>query len=439
MPGPDLHRSIDAVWRMESAKIIGGLTRILRDVGRAEELAQDALVLALQKWPGTGVPENPGAWLMTAAKRRALDQLRRGKMLERKHAELARELEALQDSAAAGVEEAADDHVGDDLLRLIFISCHPILPPEARVALTLRLLGGLSTGEIARAFLVPETTVAQRIVRAKQTLRDAAVPFEVPRGPDLAARLSSVLEVVYLIFNEGYAATAGDDWMRPSLCEEALRLGRILAALVPDEPEAHGLVALMEIQASRTRARTGPSGEPILLLDQDRAKWDPLLIGRGFKALERAEGPDGALGPYALQGAIAACHARARAASDTDWSRIAALYGALALISPSPIVELNRAVAVGMASGPAEGLALVDALLAEPQLRGYHHLPAVRGDLLVKLGRREEARIEFERAASLTRNARERDVLLARARDCASDTAPGASEREAEGRSPHRG
>jgi RNA polymerase sigma factor (sigma-70 family) len=420
MPGPEIHRTIDAVWRMESAKIIGALTRILRDVGRAEELAQDALVLALEKWPESGLPDNPAAWLMTAAKRRAIDHLRRGKMLERKHAEIARELEELQESSAAGIEAAADDHVGDDLLRLIFISCHPILSPEARVALTLRLLGGLTTDEIARAFLVPEATIAQRIVRAKKSLGDAKVPFEVPRGPDLATRLASVLEVLYLIFNEGYSATTGDDWMRPSLCEEALRLGRVLAELVPGEPEAHGLVALMEIQASRTRARTGPSGEPILLLDQDRARWDPLLIRRGLQALDRAEQLGGALGPYALQGAIAACHARARAAGDTDWGRIAALYGALSAVAPSPIVELNRAVAVGMARGPAEGLALIDRLLDEPQLRGYHLLPAVRGDLLVKLGRREEARAEFERAASLTRNARERGVLLARARDGAT-------------------
>lgn len=420
MPGPDIHRTIDAVWRMESAKIIGGLARILRDVGRAEELAQDALVLALEKWPEAGLPDNPGAWLMAAAKRRAIDQLRRGKMLERKHAEIARELEELQESAAASIETAADDPVGDDLLRLIFISCHPILSPEARVALTLRLLGGLATDEIARAFLVPETTIAQRIVRARKSLGDAKVPFEVPRGADLATRLSSVLEVVYLIFNEGYSATAGDDWMRPSLCEEALRLGRILAELVPREPEVHGLVALMEIQASRARARTGPAGEPVLLLDQDRARWDPLLIRRGLAALDRAERRGGALGPYALQGAIAACHARALAATDTDWGRIAALYGALAAVAPSPIVELNRAVAVGMASGPAEGLALVDALRDAPQLRGYHLLPAARGDLLAKAGRREEARAEFERAASLTRNTRERGVLLARARDCAA-------------------
>ncbi len=418
MPGPEIHRTLDAVWRMESAKIIGALTRILRDVGRAEELAQDALVLALEKWPQSGVPDNPGAWLMAAAKHRAIDHLRRGRMLERKHEEIARELEEAQESSAAGIEAAADDHVGDDLLRLIFISCHPLLSPEARVALTLRLLGGLTTDEIARAFLVQETTIAQRIVRAKRALGEAKVPFEVPRGPDLAARLSSVFEVVYLIFNEGYSATAGDDWMRPSLCEEAMRLGRILAELVPEEPEAHGLVALMEIQASRARARTGPSGEPVLLLDQDRVLWDQLLIRRGLEALDRAERLGGALGPYALQGAIAACHARARAAGDTDWGRIAALYGALAAVAPSPIVELNRAVAVGMASGPAAGLALVDALLAEPQLGGYHLLPAVRGDLLVKLGRFEEARSEFERAATLTRNARERGVLLARARAC---------------------
>jgi RNA polymerase sigma factor (sigma-70 family) len=421
MPGPDIHRTVAAVWRMESARIIGGLTRILRDVGRAEELAQDALVLALERWPESGVPDNPGAWLMAAAKRRALDQLRRGKMLERNHAEVARELADRQESAAAGIETAADDPVGDDSLRLIFIACHPILSPEARVALTLRLLGGLATDEIARAFLVPEATVAQRIVRAKKALAEARVPFEVPRGAELAPRLASVLEVVYLIFNEGYSATAGDDWMRPSLCEEALRLGRILTALVPGEPEAHGLVALMEIQASRAGARTGPSGEPILLLDQNRALWDQLLIRRGLEALDQAERLGGASGPYALQAAIAACHARARLGSDTDWARIAALYGTLAAVSPSPVVELNRAVAVGMADGPAAGLALVDALHSEPQLRSYHLLPAVRGDLLARLGRLGEARSEFERAALLTRNTREREVLLARARACAAD------------------
>jgi len=418
MSRPELHRTIEAVWRIESAKIIGGLARILRDVGLAEELAQDALVLALETWRHSGIPDNPGAWLMAAAKRRAIDHLRRGKMLKRKHAEIARELEELQETAAESVEAAADDHVGDDLLRLIFTACHPVLSPEARVALTLRLLGGLTTDEIARAFLVAERTIAQRIVRAKRILAEKQIPFEVPRGGELAARLSSVLEVIYLIFNEGYSATRGDDWMRPALCEEALRLGRILAELAPEEPEVHGLVALMEIQASRARARTGPTGEPVLLLDQDRSRWDQLLIRRGLKALERAENLGGVLGSYALQAAIAACHARARAATETDWGRIAALYGALAAVAPSPVVELNRAVAIGMANGPAAGLALLDTLLGEPQLRGYHLLPAVRGDLLVKLGRLEEARTEFERAASLTRNSRERGVLLARAREC---------------------
>ena len=423
MPGPEIHRTIDAVWRMESAKIIGGLARILRDVGRAEELSQDALVLALEKWPESGIPDNPGAWLMAAAKRRAIDHLRRGRMLERKRALIARELESLQETAAARIEAAADDDVGDDVLRLIFTACHPVLSPEARVALTLRLLGGLTTDEIARAFLATESAIAQRIVRAKKTLGDAEAPFEVPRGDDLAPRLSSVLEVVYLIFNEGYAATAGDDWMRPALCEEALRLGRILAGLVPAEPEVHGLLALMEIQASRSRARTGASGEPILLLDQDRARWDPLLIHRGFSALGRAEQLGGAFGPYALQAAIAACHARARTAGETDWARIASLYGALAAVAPSPIVELNRAVALGMSNGPSEGLAIVDSLRSEPQLRSYHLLPAVRGDLLSKLGRLEEARTEFERAASLTRNSREREVLLDRARGCGAPSA----------------
>jgi RNA polymerase sigma factor (sigma-70 family) len=407
------HSAIDAVWRIESAKIIAALARMVRDVGLAEELAQDALLAALERWPDSGIPDNPGAWLMATAKNRALDHFRHNKILERKHEELAGEMELEQEIAAADLEacliERIDDDIGDDLLRLVFTACHPVLSTEARVALTLRLLGGLTTDEIARAFLVPEPTVAQRIVRAKRTLAEARVPFEVPRKDELAARLASVLEVVYLVFNEGYSATAGDDWMRPALCEEALRLGRILAELAPKEPEVHGLVALMEIQASRAPARIGPSGEPILLLDQDRARWDHLLVRRGLAAR-------GALGPYALQAAIAACHARARTAAETDWARIAALYDALAQIAPSPVVELNRAVAVAMAFGPAEGLALVDALLSEPSLKNYHLLPAVRGDLLAKLGRADEARAEFERAASLTRNARERKLLLDRAR-----------------------
>jgi RNA polymerase sigma-70 factor (ECF subfamily) len=411
----DTHRAIDAVWRIESARLIAGLARIVRDVGLAEELAQDALVVALEKWPESGVPDNPGAWLMATAKNRALDRLRRGKVVERKHEELGRELEARQAMAVADFEAAVDDDIGDDLLRLIFTACHPVLSMEARVALTLRLLGGLTTEEIARAFLVPDATIAQRIVRAKRTLAETRVPFEVPRGEELAARLASVLGVIYLIFNEGYAATAGDDWMRPSLCEDALRLGRILAELAPDEPEVHGLVALMEIQASRARARVGPSGEPVLLLDQDRTRWDHLLVHRGLTALARAEALGGTLGPYALQAAIAACHARARTAAETDWLRIAALYDALAQLTPSPIVDLNRAVAVGMAFGPAAGLELVDALVSEPSLRAYHLLPAVRGDLLAKLGRLAEARTEFERAAALTRNARERELLLGRA------------------------
>jgi RNA polymerase sigma factor (sigma-70 family) len=414
------HSAIDAVWRIESAKIIAALARMVRDVGLAEELAQDALLAALERWPDSGIPDNPGAWLMATAKNRALDHFRHNKILERKHEELAGEMELEQEIAAADLEacliERIDDDIGDDLLRLVFTACHPVLSTEARVALTLRLLGGLTTDEIARAFLVPEPTVAQRIVRAKRTLAEARVPFEVPRKDELAARLASVLEVVYLVFNEGYSATAGDDWMRPALCEEALRLGRILAELAPKEPEVHGLVALMEIQASRAPARIGPSGEPVLLLDQDRARWDHLLVRRGLAALERAETLSGALGPYALQAAIAACHARARTAAETDWARIAALYDALAQIAPSPVVELNRAVAVAMAFGPAEGLALVDALLSEPSLKNYHLLPAVRGDLLAKLGRADEARAEFERAASLTRNARERKLLLDRAR-----------------------
>jgi RNA polymerase sigma factor (sigma-70 family) len=412
----DTHRAINAVWRIESARLIAGLAHLVRDVGVAEDLAQEALVAALERWPESGIPDKPGAWLMATAKHRAIDLLRRNRLLERKHEELGRELEVERDLTSADLDAAIDDGIGDDLLRLVFISCHPVLSTEARVALTLRLLGGLGTEEIARAFLVPEATVAQRIVRAKRVLAEKRVPFEVPRGEELAARLSSVLEVVYLIFNEGYAATAGGDWMRPALCEDALRLGRILAGLVPQEPEVHGLVALMEIQASRARARTGPSGEPILLLDQDRTRWDQLLVRRGLAALERAEALlGGARGPYALQAAIAACHARARTPEETDWPRIASLYDALARAVPSPVVELNRAVAVAMASGPAAGLELVDALTAEPSLRSYHLLPSVRGDLLGKLGRFDEARAECERAASLTRNARERELLLARA------------------------
>ena len=412
------HGAIDAVWRIESARIIAGLTRIVRDVGLAEELAQDALVAALEQWPESGIPDNPGAWLMATAKHRAIDRFRRNKLLERKHEELGRELKTQQQMAMADFDTASDDDIGDDLLRLVFISCHPVLSPEARVALTLRLLGGLTTDEIARAFLVPEPTVAQRIVRAKRTLSEARVPFEVPRGPDLAARLSSVLEVIYLVFNEGYSATSGEDWMRPALCEDALRLGRILAELVPNEPEVHGLVALMEIQASRSRARVSSSGEPILLLDQDRAHWDQLLIRRGLAALDRAERLGGRQGPYALQAAIAACHARALTPKETDWARIAALYDALAQLMPSPIVELNRAVAVSMAFGPAAGLELIDKLTSDSSLKSYHLLPSVRGDLLRKLGRIDEARAEFERAAALTRNARERGLLLERAQAC---------------------
>jgi RNA polymerase sigma factor (sigma-70 family) len=413
----DTHRAVDAVWRIESAKLIAGLTRIVRDVGLAEDLAQDALVAALERWPETGVPDNPGAWLMATAKHRAIDTFRRTERIERKHEELGYELESRQETMVRELDEAIDDDIGDDLLRLVFMSCHPVLSREARIALTLRLLGGLATDEIARAFLVPEATIAQRIVRAKRTLADAHVPFEVPRGAELASRLSSVLEVIYLVFNEGYSATAGDDLVRPALCEDALRLGRILAGLSPEEPEVHGLVALMEIQASRLRARTGPSGEPILLMDQDRGRWDQLLIRRGLAALERAERLGGANGPYALQAAIVACHARARAADETDWRRIAALYDALAAVVPSPIVELNRAVAVGMAFGPAEGLDIIDSVAHEPALKEYHLVPAARADMLEKLGRREEARKEFERAAAMTRNARERDLMLKRARD----------------------
>jgi RNA polymerase sigma-70 factor (ECF subfamily) len=424
----ETHRAINAVWRIESARLIAGLARIVRDVGLAEELAQDALVAALEQWPKSGIPDKPGAWLMATAKHRALDLLRRGKRIERKHEELGQELEASQALAVPDLDAALDDDVGDDLLRLVFTACHPILSTEARVALTLRLLGGLTTEEIARAYLVPEPTVAQRIVRAKRTLAEARVPFEVPHGAELAARLSSVLQVIYLIFNEGYSATVGDDWMRPGLCEDALRLGRILAGLAPQEPEVHGLVALMEIQASRMGARVGPSGEPILLLDQNRARWDHLLIRRGLAALERAEKLSATPGPYVLQAAIAACHARARTAAETDWTRIAALYEALARIAPSPIVELNRAVALAMAFGPAVGLELVDELTSEPALEDYHLLPSVRGDLLSKLGRFDEARAEFERAASLTRNTRERALLLERAASCA--VAPGGKHRE---------
>jgi RNA polymerase sigma-70 factor (ECF subfamily) len=414
----DSHRAIDAVWRIESARVIAGLARIVGDVGLAEDLAQDALVAALEQWPESGVPDNPGAWLMATAKHRAIDQLRHRKLLDRKHEELAYELEARQETAP-DFDAAIDDDIGDDLLRLMFTACHPVLSTEARVALTLRLLGGLTTPEIARAFLVPEPTIAQRIVRAKRTLAEARVPFEVPRGAELASRLSSVLDVIYLVFNEGYSATAGDDWVRPALCEDALRLGRILAELAPHEPEVHGLVALMEIQASRLHARVGPSGEPILLLDQDRARWDHLLIQRGLAALDRAEAFGAALGPYALQAAIAACHARARTPEDTDWTRITALYDALAQLTPSPVVELNRGVAYSMAFGPAAGLEIVDAVAADPALEAYHLLPTVRGDLLSKLGRFDEARAEFERAASLTRNSRERELLVARATACA--------------------
>ena len=460
----ETHRAIDAVWRIEAAKLIAGLARIVRDVGLAEDLAQDALVAALEQWPASGVPDNPGAWLMAVAKRRAIDLLRRRTLLERKQEELGREIAAQLEAAAPDLDAAIDDGGGDDLLRLIFIACHPVLSREARVALTLRLLGSLTTEEIARAFLVPEPTVAQRIVRAKRTLAEARVPFEVPRGPELAARLSSVLEVIYLVFNEGYSATAGEDLMRPALCEDALRLGRILAELVPQEAEVHGLVALMEIQASRSAARIGPSGEPVLLVDQDRARWDHLLIRRGLTALaqadalggadgsyalqaaiaachahartaeetdwsriaalERAEKLGGAHGQYALQAAIAACHARARTAGETDWERIVALYDALAQLMPSPIVELNRAVAITMAFGPDAGLEIVDGLVDDPALRAYHLLPSVRGDLLARLGRHDEARAEFERAAALTRNARVRELLLERAAECARESVP---------------
>ena len=413
----DVHRTIDAIWRIESPKLIAGLARIVRDVGIAEELAQDAIVAALEQWPKSGVPDNPGAWLMATAKRRAIDRLRRNTVLQRKHEELGRDLEVRR-HVEPELDAAIDDDVGDDMLRLMFVSCHPVLSKEARVALTLRLLGGLKTEEIARAFLVPEATVAQRIVRAKRTLSEAHIPFEIPSAQERAARLASVLEVIYLIFNEGYSASSGDDWLRPALCEDALRLGRVLAELAADDSEVHGLIALMEIQASRFRARTSPTGKPILLHDQDRARWNQLLIRRGLAALDRAEKLGAALGPYALQAEIAACHARARTFDETDWPRIAALYDALAQIAPSPVVELNRAIAVSRAFGPNAGLEIVDALRSEPSLRDYHLLPSVRGDLLVKLGRLADARAEFARAATLTRNERERELLLERAAAC---------------------
>jgi RNA polymerase sigma factor (sigma-70 family) len=421
----ETRRAIDAVWRMESAKVIAGLARITRDVGVAQELAQDALVAALEQWPASGVPDKPGAWLMAAAKHRAIDYFRRNSMLERKHEEIGYTHQSRRENAVAELHDAIDDDIGDDLLRLMFTACHPVLSQEARVALTLRLLGGLTTDEVGRAFLIPEATAAQRIVRAKRTLTEAKVPFEIPRGPERAARLSSVLEVIYLIFNEGYSATAGDDWLRPTLCEEALRLGRVLAELTPQEPEVHGLVALMEIQASRSRARVAPNGEPVLLLEQDRGRWDQLLIRRGLTAIERAERLGGVRGNYFLQANIAACHARARAASETDWARIVAMYEELAEVTPSAIVELNRAVAVTMAVGPAAGLEIVDALVADGALEGYHLLPSVRGDFLWRLGRFEEARTEFQTAAEMTRNAKEKALLLRRAKECGEKAASG--------------
>jgi len=424
--GSQTHAAIEAVIRLESARLIAGLARYAGDIGLAEELAQDAVVAALEQWPAEGVPRNPGAWLMTVAKRRAVDQFRRNRELERKYAEIGRALEAEEDDGTAAFDRAVADDIDDDLLRLIFTACHPVLSVQARVALTLRMVGGLTTAEIARAYVVPEPTIAQRIVRAKKTLASARVPFETPDSQERPARLSSVLEVIYLIFNEGYAATAGDDWMRPALCQEAVRLGRVLAQLAPDDPEVHGLVALMEIQASRIQARTGPSGEPILLLDQDRARWDQLLINRGLAALARAEELGGTRGPYVLQAAIAACHARAFRPEETDWPRITALYSVLADVMPSPIVELNRAVAISMAFGPQAGLDLVDQLAAEPSLQDYHLLPSVRGDLLMKLGRPAEAQAEFQRASSLTRNARERELSAERARSAsAQPAAPG--------------
>ncbi len=415
-----LHRTIEAVWRIESARVIAGLTRLTRDVGLAEDLAQEALVAALEQWPQSDVPDNPAAWLTATAKRRAIDLFRRNAVAERKHEELARELEVLEQTSP-DLDSTLDNTISDDLLRLVFIACHPILPTESRAALTLRLLGGLTTDEIARAFLTPEPTIAQRIVRAKRTLADKHIPFEIPRGPELAARLSSVLKVIYLIFNEGYSATTGDELMRPTLCEDALRLGRILAELTPTEPEVHGLIALMEIQASRTRARVTSTGEPVLLFDQNRTQWDQLLIHRGLTAIERAHKINTTRGPYLLQAEIAACHARARTPSETDWPRIVILYTELAQVTPSPVIELNRAVAVSMAHGPKAGLSLVDALASQPFLACYHLFPSVRADLLYKLGRHPEARTEFERAAALTRNTRERDLLLTRAASCETD------------------
>jgi RNA polymerase sigma-70 factor (ECF subfamily) len=423
MAASEIQHTIETVWRMESAKLIARLARMVRDIALAEEFAHDALVAALEQWPASGVPDNPGAWLMATAKHRAIDQVRRQKLAQRKQEEIGREFQMARDDAQADVDAMLDDDVGDDLLRLMFTACHPVLSTESRVALTLRLLGGLTTDEIARAFLVGEPTIAQRIVRAKRTLSDKGVEFEVPRGAELGERLASVLEVVYLIFNEGYSATAGDDWMRPGLCEDALRLGRILAELAPQEAEVHGLVALMEIQASRSRARVGVSGEPILLLEQNRAMWDQLLIRRGLAALERAEKLGGARGPYEVQAAIAACHARARTAAETDWRRIATLYEELARIAPSPVVELNHAVAVSMAFGPAAGLQIVDALVAGGELDGYHLLPSVRGDLLFKLKRFDEARTEFQRAAEMTRNSREKTLLVSRANACVTEQA----------------
>jgi RNA polymerase sigma-70 factor (ECF subfamily) len=425
LPAPDVNRTVDAVWRIESARLIAGLARLVHDVGLAEDLAGEALVAALEQWPESGVPDNPGAWLMATAQRRGIDHLRRADVHQRKTQELAREREIRETAERRDLAAEIDDPFDDDLLRLIFTTCHPVLSTDARVALTLRLLGGLTTKEIARAFLVSESTVAQRVVRAKRTLSAARVPFEAPEHDELAARLASVLEVIYLIFNEGYAATAGDDWIRPELIEEALRLGRILAELLPSEREVHGLVALMELHASRARARTGPAGEAVLLLDQDRSRWDWLLVGRGLRALDRAQATRGPVGPYTLQAAIAACHARARVAEDTDWERIVALYDALVQLMPSPVVELNRAVAVGMAFGPEAALELVDGLRSEPALRDYHQLPTVRGDLLAKLGRSEDARAEFERAASLTQNARERAVLLDRMAGCTARNGAG--------------